>query len=451
MNGDFMTSTPDGKPWTARLPFFYGWIVVAVAAITMAIGVNSRSAFSLLMPPILDEFGWTRGDTALIFAIGFAVSAPLTPFIAVAIGRFGPRLVFPIGALIVGSGLAGASFAREIWHFYVTLGFLVVGGTVIIAYVGHGAFLPNWFARRRGLAIGIAYSGVGVGSIVMLPWVQSVIDSDGWRTACIAMAVLVVVAIVPLNLLLQRTRPQDLGLHPDGDKDGVADPDGGTSGVEIVDFDWTGIDWTLKRALATARFWWLGCAFAGALFPFYGILVHQTKFLIEIGISSTEAAFALGLTALFGTAGQIAMGYFSDRVSREWGWSIGMVGYVVVLLILLQLNDTPARWLVYLMVAIQGLIAQGISPIYAAASADLFQGRGFSAIFGVLSLAAVIGGALGPWAFGAFYDIFGRYDEVFWLTIAISAVSIAALWLAAPRKVRRPARPNTSEPMKSPS
>lgn len=435
-----MASNPDGKPWTARLPFFYGWVIVAVAAITMAIGVNSRSAFSLLMPPILDEFGWARGDTALIFAIGFAVSAPLTPFIAVAIGRFGPRLVFPIGALVVGAGLAGAAFAREIWHFYLTLGVLVVGGSVIIAYVGHGAFLPNWFARRRGLAIGIAYSGVGAGSIVMLPWVQATIDSDGWRAACLAMAVLIVVLIVPLNMLLQRTRPQDLGLHPDGDAADTADARGNARGIEVVDPAWANKDWNLKRALGTARFWWLACAFAAALFPFYGILVHQTKFLLEIGISPSEAALALGLTALFGAAGQIVMGHFSDRVSREWGWTIGMAGYVVCLLLLLQLTGTPERWLVYSMVVVQGLIAQGISPIYPAASADLFQGRGFAAIFGALSLAAVAGGALGPWVYGVFYDIFARYDEVFWLTIAICFVSIAALWLAAPRKVRRPAR-----------
>src|SRR5207237_70102 len=83
------------------------------------------------------------------------------------------------------------------WHLYLTLGVLVAGGTVCLGYTGHALFLPNWFVRRRGLAIGIAFSGVGVGSIVILPWLQRLIAGAGWRTACLAMAALVVVALAP--------------------------------------------------------------------------------------------------------------------------------------------------------------------------------------------------------------------------------------------------------------
>src|SRR5438128_4397676 len=100
---------------------------------------------------------------------------------------------------------------------HLTLGVLVAGGTVCLGYTGHALFLANWFVRRRGLAIGIAFSGVGVGSIVILPWLQRLIAGAGWRTACLAMAALVVVALAPLNLLTRR-RPEDMGLLPDGDR-----------------------------------------------------------------------------------------------------------------------------------------------------------------------------------------------------------------------------------------
>ena len=102
------------------------------------------------------------------------------------------------------------------WHLYLSLGVLVGGGSVCLGYSGQSLFLPNWFVRRRGMAIGIAFAGVGVGSIILLPWVQTVIEGAGWRAACLAMGTLLLVVLAPINLLL-RKRPEDMGLRPDGD------------------------------------------------------------------------------------------------------------------------------------------------------------------------------------------------------------------------------------------
>ena len=123
-----MSDTPSRGSLLSRVPFFYGWIVVLVAFVTMGVGVNARSAFSLLFPPILDEFGWTRGDTAAAFAFGFLVSSFLSPFLGAAIDRFGPRLVFPAGAVIVTIGLLATTFSSEPWQLSLTLGIMVVGG-----------------------------------------------------------------------------------------------------------------------------------------------------------------------------------------------------------------------------------------------------------------------------------------------------------------------------------
>lgn len=153
----------------ARLPFYYGWVVVAVAFVTMAIGVNVRTAFSLLFPPILDEFGWARGVTAGAFSLGFIAATLYSPFIGMLMDRLGPRYMMPASALVVSAGLVAATAASEPWHLHLTLGVLGVGGSIVLAYIGHGAFLPHWFVQRRGLALGIAFSGVGVGSILLFP------------------------------------------------------------------------------------------------------------------------------------------------------------------------------------------------------------------------------------------------------------------------------------------
>src|SRR5574341_1786715 len=199
------------------MPFFYGWVVVAVAFVTMAVGVNARTAFSLLFPPILEEFGWDRGVTAGAFSFGFLVSAGLSPFVGRLMDRRGPRVVIEAGAGVMAAGLLLATRVSAPWHLYATLGVLVGVGGNCLGYTAHALFLPNWFVRRRGFAMSVAFSGVGAGAIVMLPWLQTIIGRDGWRAACWTMGIVVLVLLAPLNLLLRRT-PGELGLEPDGDR-----------------------------------------------------------------------------------------------------------------------------------------------------------------------------------------------------------------------------------------
>ena len=199
-----------------RLPFFYGWVIIAVTFVTMAIGVNARTSFSLFFPPIINEFGWERGVTAGAFSFGFLVSAVISPLIGRMMDRFGPRAVMELGVVLMAAGLLLAPLTTQPWHLYLTIGVLVGAGSICLGYSGQSLYLPNWFNRRRGLAMGLAFAGVGIGSITLLPWVQHMIEQTGWRTACTAMGVVVLVTLLPINLLV-RMRPEDIGLQPDGD------------------------------------------------------------------------------------------------------------------------------------------------------------------------------------------------------------------------------------------
>src|SRR4030095_3701638 len=242
------------------------------------VGVNARTAFSLLFPPILAEFGWERGVTAGAFSFGFLVSAALSP----SLGRLMDRR---------------ATQVRRPWHLYATLGVMVGGGSVCLGYTGQSLFLPDWFVRRRGLAMSLAFSGVGVGSMIILPWVQALIGRSGWRAACWALGLLVLLLLVPLNLLLRR-RPEDMGLEPDGDR--VAAGAATARPSNVVDPVWAAVDWTLARAARTARFWWIAIGYCLGLFAWYAVQVHQTKYLIEIGFTPGDAAWALGFVSLAG-------------------------------------------------------------------------------------------------------------------------------------------------------
>ncbi|MGH7278922.1 MAG: MFS transporter [Candidatus Rokuibacteriota bacterium] len=417
-----------------RLPFFYGWVVVAVAFVTMAVGVNARTAFSLLFPPILDEFGWERGVTAGAFSFGFLVSAALSPSLGRLMDRRGPRVVMEMGVGLVAAGLMLATLTRQPWHLYATLGVLVGGGSICLSYTGQALFLPNWFVRQRGLAMSVAFSGAGVGSIILLPWLQTVIERSGWRAACWAMGLLVLALLAPLNLLLRR-RPQDLGLQPDGDHAARQTTAAGPA-ANVVDPAWVAVDWTLGRAMRTARFWWVALGYFCGLYAWYAVQVHQTRYLVEVGFSPGDAAWALGFVSLAGVPGQIALGHLSDRIGREWVWTVGSVGFVLCYLALLLLRQSPTPALLYFMVISQGMLGYGLTSVIGAIPAEIFEGRHYGTIFGTLMLASIAGGAAGPWVTGVLHDATASYTAGFWIAIAGSAVSAVAIWLAAPRGVR---------------
>ena len=422
------------RSFYSTLPVFYGWIIVAVVFITMGIAVNARTAFSLLFPPILEEFGWERGMTAGAFSFGFIVSAILSPTLGRLMDRRGPLVVNELGVVLIGAGLLLATLVRTPWQLYATLGMLVGAGSVCLGYTGQGLFLPNWFARRRGLAMSLAFSGVGVGSVIVLPWLQALIIRSGWRSACLALGVLVLALLLPLNLLVKR-RPEDIGLHPDGDGSAYADGNPKAS-LSIVDPAWAAIDWTLGRALRTARFWWIALGYFCALFTWYAVQVHQTKYLQEIGFTPALAAWALGGVSLAGIPGQIVLGHLSDRIGREYVWMVGSLGFTATCLLLLALSDASSMPLLYLMVAVQGILGYGITSVIGAIPAEVFQGRHYGSIFGTLMLASIGGGAAGPWLAGALHDATGSYRVAFWIALASSLLSAIAIWFAAPRKVR---------------
>jgi MFS family permease len=421
------------EKFARRLPFFYGWIVVVVVFVTMAICVNARTAFSLFFPPIVDEFGWERGVTAGAFSFGFLVSAVLSPLLGRLMDRHGPRFVMEIGVAATAAGLLLATFSTTPWHVYVTLGMLVGAGTTFTGYTGQALFLPNWFVRRRGLAMSIAFAGVGFGSIVMLPLLQSYVERNGWRAGCTALGVIALVVLVPLNLLLRR-RPADIGLTPDGDAETPASAQ--ARRTNVVDPAWAAVDWTLPRALRTARFWWVAVAYFGALFAWYAVQVHQTKYLVEIGFSAKDAAWALGAVSLAGVPGQIALGWLSDRIGREPVWAIGNLGFALAYAALLALPAHPSMPLLYAMVIAQGAIGYGLTSVVGAIPAEIFEGQHYGPIFGTLMLSALAGGAAGPWFMGFVHDRTGSYSPAFWVSIGFTVISAFAIWRAAPSGVR---------------
>ncbi len=420
--------------WSLRLPFYYGWLIVGIAFVTMALGVTARTAFSLLMPPLIDEFGWDRGLAAGAFSFGFLVSAILSPIVGRVMDIRGPRVVILTGVLLLAAGLFLAPSIERPWHLYATLGVLVGGGANMMTYTAHSQFLPNWFVRRRGLAISIAFSGVGVGAVVLLPWLQSIIATDGWRASCWAMGLLVIFVVGPLNLFVWKN-PQSIGLLPDG-ASRLTSPSEKRAALNIADPAWAAIEWTLARAVRTSRFWWIVLGYFCALIAWYAVQVHQTKYLIEIGFTPIVAAWALGVVSVVAIPGQISLGALSDRIGREWVWTAGCAGFAICYAALIGLEHSPSNLLLYLMVISQGFLGYALTSVMGPIVAEIFDGPHYGSIFGTITVALIGGGAAGPWVAGVIHDATGSYRFAFALAIACCVTSAVAIWIAAPRKVR---------------
>ena len=386
-----------------RLPFFYGWIIVAVTFVTMAIGVNARTAFSLFFPPIIDEFGWERGVTAGAFSFGFVVSGAVSPLIGRMMDRFGPRGVMELGVALMGGGLLLAPLTTQPWHLYLTIGVLVGAGSVCLGYSGQSLFLPNWFIRRRGLAMGLAFAGVGIGSVTLLPWVQHMIEQTGWRTACTAMGILVLVVLAPINLLLRRAAR---GYRPAAGWRCGAVGDIGQAGLECR-----------RSRLGRHRLDLAPRASHRAILVDRARLFLRPVHLVR-GAGAPDQIPARhrlqrqrrGLGARRRSACSAFPARSGSGISPTGSGANGSgpmscAGFAICFAALIALKYAPVLPLVYLMIFTQGALGYGLTSIMGAVVLEIFQGKQYGSIFGTIMLAALAGGAAGPWATGLLYDL----------------------------------------------
>jgi MFS family permease len=164
--------------------------------------------------------------------------------------------------------------------------------------------------------------------------------------------------------------------------------------------------------------------------------VHQTKYLVDVGFSPMQAAWALGLVAMAGLPGQIILGGLSDRIGRETVWAMTSLGFAVCYAALLGLAGGPSQGLLYVMILSQGALGYAMTSVMGPIVAEIFEGPHFGSIFGLVTVALIGGGAAGPAFAGVLYDRLGSYQAAFVLCIVLSGVGALAIWRASPGKVR---------------
>jgi MFS family permease len=409
---------------------YYGWIVVAIGFITMMLIMGIFFSSGVLFAAIIADLGWSRASASLPFSVALMSYAGTAWLAGRLFDRYGPRRLFPMGAICLGIGLIISAQTHAPWQLCLSWGVLVAQGYNLGGFAPHLALAALWFTRRRGFATGMILSGASVGGVVIVPTAQYLVDAYGWRAAYTLLGMVAMACLVPLNALWQYHKPADLGLYPDG----VTAPPTRVYPSVVAS---SAVHWTLWRAMSTRRFWLLFVVVCCLGWSSNIISVHQIAHMISNGVPSLLAASIIGLLSLLRAASSTIGGGLSDRYGRETIFTVGTLLCCLGLTLIARVHRPAPVWLLYGYALTFGAGNGVFASAYAGATADLFLGPSLGTILGLLELGWGLGGFAGSWFGGYWYDRWGSYHGVFVLTVGISSLGCIAMWLAAPRRVKQ--------------
>ena len=385
---------------------FYGWYIVAacwvVNFVVFGISVNT---FTVYVKPIQADLGWSRGEISLAISLSAVAMGLGAPFIGRLIDRIGARLAMAAGAAVIGVCMILLSRAQSLPYFYAM--FIVSGlGQGAATIIPVSLVISNWFTAMRGKALGIVMTGTGLGAMVMVPVSSWIVTNWGWRTSWSIMGCIILL-MVPLNLLLIRTRPSDRGLLPDG---GLVAPEKPASSEGL----------SVPEAVRTQAFWMIGAMMVLAGLVAMGVGVHLMPYLTDIGHAESRASLIIAIISGMTFLGKISLGFIADR----WGVRPAVaLAFGLILAGIVLLMGAGALPVAFVFAVVYGLGIGAPLVVNAALTAERLGLKHFGAVFGILTLLNTAGVAIGAVLTGFIYDAAGSYIPALLLFVALTAVA----------------------------
>lgn len=403
----------------ASAPLFHGWVIAAASGFGLACGIATvvAATFSIFVGPIRAEFGWSASAPFWAPLAVTLTAALCAPSVGGLVDRLGARRVilvsFVLEALVLGSFFLMNDSLAGFYARYVALGALGLGTT----HVAFARVIASWFDRRRGLALGVALAGVGVGGVVLPVFCQWLIGAAGWRLAYVGLALLVLFVTLPIIALIIHDTPTQRGLAVDGD------PPGGERALASDAL--ASIGATLSEARRDRVFWLMLVTFLLVGTSLQSLMLHLVPLLRERGVGA-EAAAAAQSTIFAGLlAGRLVTGWLMDRCFAPHV-ALAFLVAPIVGIAMLALGASGAA--TFAAAALIGLAAGAEVDVIAYLASRYFGMRQYSRIYAVLYSLYSLGAGLGPLLTASAVDRSGGYASSLWTHIGILAV--AALLLA---------------------
>ena len=400
-----MSDTPPGE-------FRHGWPIVAGTFLILTLGFGSAYSFGTFFAPLEEEFGASRAAVSVAFSAAILVLFSVGPLSGTVADRLGPQLLVAGGLLLVGCGLITASVSQALWQVQAAFA-VCIGGGVGLAYVPAVGAVQKWFDRRRGLASGIAVSGIGAGTLAVPPLAALLIAHIDWRPALLVIGIIVAFAGGASGLLVTNPKRQarksltQSKYHPGA---------------------------SLSFATRSRPFFLLFLGFLLASFGQFTPIAHIVPYAEDHGISPQAAAALLSLLGVGSAVGRFTIGAAADRIGR-WrglGLSFGGVGASCVL------------WLIGDGMIVLGIFAVLVGSFWGGSvalapsvMADYFGTRAVSGIIGVLYAGVGFGALVGPIVAGLVFDLWQSYTvAILYSIIAPVFAALAVLSAESPERWR---------------
>jgi len=361
--------------------------------------------------------GWSRAELMAGFTLMSISMAVMAPFAGRLVERYGARMVITSGALLASSGLVLLSQMSNLWHYYA--GYTIMGvGIAALNQVTASYVVSQWFYQRRGMALSVMSMGLLSGLVVYPPIFGAyVLPQLGWSNTYLTLAAIIVAVIVPLSLLVIRTKPSEMGLYPDG-KDTLAVVNASATSAAAGS---QGL--ALKMAIATSAFWVIAVY---ALFnhQHMGTILSQVPYLIDTGFSVGVAAASFSILSITQIFGVFFFGWLCDKKHVKLAMVIGNFFMALGILMLINISAKSPAWLIWLYAILMGFGTSSWLPTLSMLTSTTFGLHHYGSIFGMLSFFQILGAASGPLLAGYLYDITGNYHLAFIIILGLVLLSI---------------------------
>jgi len=430
------------------VPFYYGWVILALSFIATLTSAGIRSALPVFINPLEAEFGWSRisiswagGISLLIFGVG----APLTGWL---LDRFGPRRVLLSGLTLLGLGVTGTTLIQEFWHLILLWGLVVGIGAAGMSSVLAASIATRWFVARRGLALGILSGASSTGQLIFIPLLMVITLTGGWRAAALTM-VAVSFCMIALIGFGMRNAPSDIGLEPYGSE--TESPPGAgersplrtspalatnVSVENVVSATAPPTPVSIRDAVKNSTFWLL----CGSYFVCGGtssglIGLHLIPHAIDRGIPEVTAAWTVGVMGGMNLVGTLIAGYLTDRMDARKLLAAVYALRGLSLFILPYVTNFSG---LFVFAIIYGLDWFATVPPSIYLTGETFGKQSIGRIYGWIFLAHQLGAFVSAIGAGTIFDWAGRYEPAFiiggfmGLAAAVMALSISSKYQLTP-------------------
>lgn len=400
---------------------FYGWFIVAASAlIDVFVGGTTMRGLTALVNPLAATMGWSYAQISLVMTLRGIETGVLNPFIGVVVDRWPARRLVFIGIVIICLGVLCFSQVNNLPTFY--LSFIIIGlGTSLATMMVPMTVIARWFKRNSGKAYGLLAAGTGASGF-LVPAVTILIDTYGWRTYLVIVAITILVIGLPLSLVF-RNRPEDYGLSPDGKLQNSLDD---SRRLQTQD-----VSMGVKEAMKTRAFWYISIAFMLLIAGPSAALLHIMPYLTSLGIERSTASMIIMTVYIINIPSRFAFGWLSDIFRKKYVISASMV-LTSIGLFLFSIIDGSSLGLIAGFVIFYGIGYGQLISLMPPTIREYFGTKNFGTIFGLISILVTMGAVATPPLTGWVFDTRGVYDPI-WLIFSGICMLGAILVLTLPQ------------------